>query len=310
MISGEAGPHDVIARQRLPEGGRWRVRERELALDRPVVVGILNVTPDSFSDGGHFDDPSRAIAHAEAMLAAGADVIDVGGESTRPHNRPVDAAAELDRVRPVIRELARRFPDATLSIDTVKATVAEAALGEGAHVVNDVSAFRLDPAMAKLCGAARCGVVVMHSRGDVATMARYEHANYDDVVDSVINELGIALRTAADAEIAPSAIVVDPGIGFSKRSEHSLAMLAAIPRLRTLGHPVLVGASRKRFIGEITHVEHADERIAGSVGAAVAALMLGARLFRVHDVAPTRQALDVAWAVVRAANAATAARTT
>lgn len=305
MTAGGAGSHDVMARQRLPEGGRWRVRGRELALDRPAVVGILNVTPDSFSDGGRFDDPSRAVAHAEAMLAAGADVIDIGGESTRPRTHPVDAAEERARVLPVVRELSRRFPDAILSIDTVKAEVAEAALDEGAHVVNDVSGFRLDPAMARLCGAAGCGVVVMHSRGDVATMASYDHANYDDVVNGVMSELGIALRTASEAEIAPAAVVVDPGIGFAKRGEHSLAMLAAIPRLLELGHPVLVGASRKRFIGEITGVERAEERVAGSVGAAVAALMLGARLFRVHDVAPTRQALDVGWAVMRAANAVT-----
>ena len=291
------------ASRRLPKGGRWRVRDREIAIDRPIVVGILNVTPDSFSDGGRFVDPGRAVAHAEAMLAAGADVLDVGGESTRPQDaRPVPAAEERQRVLPVVREIARRCPGAIISIDTVKSGVAEAALGEGAHVVNDVSGFRLDPGMAKICGAARCGVVLMHSRGDLATMATYDHARYEDVVSEVVGELANARDAAVSAGIAADCVVLDPGIGFAKRSEHSLAILAAIPRLRGLGHELLVGASRKRFVGEITGVKEPAGRVHGSVGASVAALMLGARLFRVHDVAATRQALDVAWAVLNAAS--------
>jgi dihydropteroate synthase len=301
VTAGGDRSRETIARQRLPKGGRWRVRGREIPLDRPIVVGILNLTPDSFSDGGRFDDPVRAVAHAEEMLAAGADVIDVGGESTRPQGaRPVSAAEELSRILPVVRTLARRFPDAAISVDTVKSEVAEAALGEGARIVNDVSGFRLDPDMAKICGAAKCGVVLMHSRGNVSTMATYDHAVYDDVIEGVRGELAQSLAMALAAEIEPQAIVLDPGIGFAKRSEHSLAMLAGIPRLLEMGHDLMVGASRKRFVGELTGVERADERVHGSVGAIVAALMLGARLFRVHDVAASRQALDVAWAVLQA----------
>ncbi|HEX2778799.1 MAG TPA: dihydropteroate synthase, partial [Gemmatimonadaceae bacterium] len=265
----------------------------------PLVMGILNVTPDSFSDGGRFDDPARAIEQSERMLAEGADIIDVGGESTRPQGaQPVSASDERRRVVPVIAELARRFPEATLSVDTVKAEVARAALDAGAHIVNDVSGFRLDQSMAQLCASARCGVVLMHSRGGVSNMATFELAQYDGVVDAILHELRTSLDVALAAGIEHDAIVLDPGVGFAKRAEHSLAAIAGIPRLAELGHPILLGASRKRFIGEITRVQDPAARVHGTVGANVAGLMLGARIFRVHDVAETRQALDVAWAVI------------
>jgi dihydropteroate synthase len=265
-------------------------------------MGILNVTPDSFSDGGRFDDPSRAIEQAALMIAEGADIIDVGGESTRPQGaKPVSAAEERGRVVPVIGEIVRRFPQAIISVDTVKAETAEAALGAGARIVNDVSGFRLDPRMAALCARERCGVVLMHSRGEVADMATYQHAVYDDVVSAVIDELRASLDVALASGIEGSAIVLDPGLGFSKRSEHSLAMIAALPRIAALGQPVLIGASRKRFVGDLTGVRDPSARQFGTVGANVAGLLLGARIFRVHDVAPSRQALDVAWAVIGAA---------
>ena len=302
MTGGERGSHHVSANQRPPLGGRWRVSGTEIVLDRPLVMGILNVTPDSFSDGGSFEDPARAVEHAARMIAEGADVIDVGGESTRPQGATaVDAAEECGRVVPVIREIVRRFPTALVSIDTVKAATAAAALGAGARIVNDVSGFRLDPAMAALCASARCGVVLMHSRGDVSTMATYELAVYDEVVPAVVGELRAALDRALAAGIDADAIVLDPGLGFSKRAEHSLAVLAAVPEIARLGRPVLIGASRKRFIGDLSGVSEPAARQSGTVGANVAALMLGARIFRVHDVAPTRQALDVAWAVLQAA---------
>ncbi len=288
--------------QRPPHGGRWRVGDGEIVLDRPIVMGILNVTPDSFSDGGQFADPGRAVERAARMIAEGADIIDVGGESTRPQGaRPVGAAEERERVIPVIREIVRQFPRVSVSIDTVKAETAAAALGEGARIVNDVSGFRIDPQMAAVCSAAGCGVVLMHSRGDVSTMGTYEHAVYDDVVASVLGELAGSLRTALSSGIGGEAIVLDPGLGFAKRSEHSLAMLAAIPELAALGYPVLLGASRKRFVGDLTGVGEPASRVQGTVGANVAGLMLGARIFRVHDVAQSRQALDVAWAVLAAA---------
>jgi dihydropteroate synthase len=262
-------------------------------------MGILNVTPDSFSDGGRFDDPERATAQAARMLAEGADLLDVGGESTRPQGAaPVSAAEERGRVLPAIRALLDRFPEAVVSVDTVKSEVADAALDAGARIVNDVSGFRLDPRMAGVCARARCGVVLMHSRGDVSTMASFEHARYDDVAEAIVRELRSSVDVALAAGIEPSAIAVDPGIGFAKRSAHSLAAIAGIPRLAALGYPVLLGVSRKRFIGDLTGTKDPADRAAGTAGANVAGLFLGARIFRVHDVAVTRQALDVAWAVM------------
>ena len=302
-MTGREGPSpDAVMIQRPPHGGRWRVGDVEIPLDRPVVMGILNVTPDSFSDGGRFDDPVRAIERAAQMIAEGADILDVGGESTRPQGaRPVSATEERARVVPVIGEIARRFPQAVVSVDTVKSETAAAALGAGARIVNDVSGFRLDPRMAALCARERCGVVLMHSRGEVSDMATYQHAVYDDVTSAVIDELRASLDVALASGIDAGAIALDPGLGFSKRSEHSLAMIAALPRITALGQPVLIGASRKRFIGDLTGVRDPSARQYGTVGANVAGLLLGARIFRVHDVAPSRQALDVAWAVMEAA---------
>lgn len=265
-------------------------------------MGILNVTPDSFSDGGRFFDPVRALEQVSAMVAEGADIIDVGGESTRPQGaRPVSAAEERARVVPVVEEIVRRFPQVVVSVDTVKSETAAAALGAGARIVNDVSGFRLDPRMGALCAGERCGVVLMHSRGEVSDMGTYAHAVYDDVVSAVIDELRASLDVAVASGIDREAIVLDPGLGFAKRSEHSLAMIAALPRITALGQPVLLGASRKRFVGDLTGERDPAARQHGTVGANVAGLLLGARIFRVHDVAPTRQALDVAWAVMEAA---------
>ena len=281
----------------------WRVRGRVLALDRPLVMGILNVTPDSFSDGGLFFSPDDAVAQATRMIAEGADIVDVGGESTRPQGAvPVDAKEELRRIIPVVAELARAHPDIAISVDTVKVSVAAAALDAGAHIVNDVSGFRLDPRMGEICAEASAGVVLMHSRGGVSEMGTYVHAIYDDVVREVLSELRQRVTAACDAGLAGESIAVDPGIGFAKRAEHSLALLAALPELAEWGHPVTVGVSRKRFVGEIAGMEGTAHRLHGTVGANVAALDRGARIFRVHDVAPHRQALDVAWAIVQRGN--------
>jgi len=263
-------------------------------------MGIVNVTPDSFSDGGQFFSPSAAVARALRMRAEGADIIDIGGESTRPQGAvPVDSAEELRRVIPVITALADAIPDAVLSVDTVKANVASSAMEAGAHVVNDVSAFRLDPRMGEICASHGAGVVLMHSRGSVSEMGTYTHASYDDVVDEVLEELRERVSTAISAGVAEECIAVDPGIGFAKRGEHSLRLLAALGELAVWGRPVVVGASRKRFVGEIAGVSEAGDRVYGTIGANVAALDRGARIFRVHDVAANRQALDVAWAVAQ-----------
>ena len=277
----------------------WTVRGRVVSLERPLVMGIVNVTPDSFSDGGSYFSPAAALAQAARLLAEGADILDIGGESTRPDGAAhVPADEELRRVLPVIRALAIERPDALLSVDTVKSSVAEGALRAGAHIVNDVSAMRLDPEMAGMCARYETGVVLMHSRGGVEDMATYAHAVFaGDPLDDVLDELGERVATALATGIAREQIVVDPGLGFGKHTAHSLRLLGCLERLGVWGFPVMVGASRKRFIGEITRVLEPQLRVHGSVGAAVAAYDRGARIFRVHDVAATRQALDVAAAI-------------
>jgi dihydropteroate synthase len=284
----------------------WQLRARSLPLDRPLVMGIVNVTPDSFSDGGQFFDPGAAVAHARAMLAEGADILDVGGESTRPQSaRPVPVDEELRRVLPVVQALATECPDAVISVDTVKAAVAEAAVEAGAHIVNDVSGMRLDGAMAEVCARTGAGVVVMHSRGGVSDMATYAHADYGDFLDEMLGELRERVKAVEAAGVRRDHVAVDPGIGFSKRPEHSLLALACLERLAAWGYPVVVGASRKRFIGTLTGATQPQQRRDGSLGAAVAAYDRGARVLRVHDVGPTRHALDVA-AAIRAAGEARA----
>ncbi len=245
---------------------------------------------------------TSAVARAEALIASGADVVEFGGESTRPGATAVSMSDEAARILPVIRELRARHPAARIAVDTVKAAVAAAAIAAGASVINDVSGLRLDPEIADVCAAAGCTLVLMHSRGGVGDMASYEHADYDQgrVMDSVIEELSAAVALALQSGVKSASIVLDPGIGFSKRSQHSIEALAQLPRLVELGLPVMVGASRKRFIGEITSVPRPSERDAGSVGAHVIALTLGATWFRVHDVLSHRHALDVAAAILEA----------
>jgi dihydropteroate synthase len=279
----------------------WRVRGRTLSTERPLIMGIVNVTPDSFSDGGALRSVDDAVARAETLVAEGADILDIGGESTRPRAKVVDADEEMQRALPVVEALARRFPEVPLSIDTVKSAVARAAIGAGAHIVNDVSGLRLDTEMAPTCAGHGVGVVLMHSRGGVGEMASYAHADYaGDPMDDVLDELRERVALALARGIGVENIAVDPGIGFSKRSEHSLRVLASLERLAAWGYPVVVGASRKRFVGELSGVQEPAARVHGSVGAAVAAFERGARVLRVHDVAATRQALDVADAVRRA----------
>lgn len=276
----------------------WRTGIGRLSLDRPRVMGILNVTPDSFWSGSRSADPSQALARAEAMLEQGADLLDVGGESTRPGARPVSADLEANRIVPVVRELARRYPRVPVSVDTVKSEVARAALAEGAAIVNDVSGLRLDPALGSLAAQHGAGLVLMHSRGTVERMASYDEADYDaDAVGFVVRELSEALQRAQEAGVEAESIVVDPGLGFAKRTEHSVDVLAGLPRIAALGRPILVGPSRKRFIGELAGGVPPEERLPGTIAACVAALDRGASIFRVHDVGPVRQALSVAHAI-------------
>lgn len=280
----------------------WRVRGRSLTIDRPFVLGILNVTPDSFSDGGLFESSAAALRQVERMVAEGADGVDVGGESTRPQGaQTVSVAGEIARVLPIVRDIRARFAALPISVDTSKSEVARVALEEGADIINDVSGFRIDRRMGEIAASAGAGVVLMHSRGSVEEMGTYRYAEYgDDVVGEVLRELNESLRSAIAAGVVRESIVLDPGIGFAKRSHQSLSVLAELDRFTALGCPIMVGASRKRFIGELSGVADAPNRVAGTVGANVSALMFGARMFRVHDIAPNRQGLDVAWAVLRA----------
>jgi len=277
----------------------WHHASGSLALDRPIVMGIVNVTPDSFSDGGRLATVDDARRLVDGLLAEGADIVDIGGESTRPHTTPITADEELGRVIPVIDAVRKDHPESVISIDTVKARVAGEALAAGAAIVNDVSALRLDGEMAFVCARSSAGVVLMHSRGDVADMATFEYARYEDgVVTAVADELAASVARATGAGIAGGRIVLDPGVGFAKRAADSIAVLRRLDHVASLGFPILVGVSRKRFIGELTGVSTPSARVAGSVGANVAALARGARIFRVHDVKPTREALDVAWAIL------------
>lgn len=279
----------------------WRAGSRTIVLDRPIVVGILNVTPDSFSDGGLAFSADDAVARARLLAAEGADVIDIGGESTRPGATPVDAEEESARVIPVIERVRAGLPDMSISVDTVKSRVAEAAVAAGANIVNDVSGLRLDPRMVSVCAATNCGVVIMHSRGSVAEMASYQHANYGpDVTGEVCAELRERAAAAESAGLKPDTIVLDPGFGFSKRSEHSLTILRELHRVVELGYPVMAGLSRKRVIGDMTGVPATADRDPGTVSANVLALSRGAMIFRVHDVRSNRQALDLAWAAASA----------
>jgi len=262
-----------------------------------VVVGILNATPDSFSDGGRHLDPARAAAAAAAMVAAGAGMLDVGAESTRPGATPVGAAEERRRLLPVLRAV-RRAVAVPLSVDTMKASVAEAALDAGADVINDVTAGRFDRRMLPLCAQAAVPVVLMHMRGTPAGMQRAPR--YRDVVEEVAGFLGRRAAAARTAGIAPDAIVLDPGIGFGKTLAHNLALLAGLPRLAALGHPVLVGVSRKGFVGQLLGGVPPEARVYGTAAAVALAVAGGARLLRVHDVAEMRQVVAVADAIARA----------
>lgn len=262
---------------------------------RPIVAGILNVTPDSFSDAGQFFDPAVAVEHARQMVAGGADVLDLGAESTRPGSDRVSAADQIARLRDVLPAL--RGCGAVLSIDTTRAEVAEFALSNGAQIVNDVSAGRDDERLLEVVARAGCGYVLMHMLGEPKTMQKDPH--YADVVGEVKECLAARLAVAQAAGIDRTRCIVDPGIGFGKKLPHNLALLAGVDTLAKLGCPVMVGPSRKRFIGELTGQSDPAKRVWGTVGACLAAWHRGATIFRVHDVGELVQALKVAAAVER-----------
>jgi dihydropteroate synthase len=262
----------------------------------PRIMGILNVTPDSFSDGGEWFDFDEAVAHGRTLVAEGADILDVGGESTRPGAAPVALDEELRRVVPVIRVL--REVGAQLSVDTMKLTVAEAAVEAGATFVNDVTAFRHEPELAGFVADRGCDCCLMHMLGEPRTMQ--DDPRYDDVVDDVRAFLEERAEFAVGEGVREERIMVDPGIGFGKTLDHNLELLRRLDEIVAVGFPVVVGTSRKSFLGRLTGREDPHDRIAATVATTVLALERGAAVFRVHDVAPTKDALTVATATLRA----------
>ncbi|NOY82398.1 MAG: dihydropteroate synthase [Kiritimatiellaeota bacterium] len=272
---------------------RFRGGERRFG-GRPVVMGILNVTPDSFSDGGDHFAPERALAHARDMIGAGAEIIDVGGESSRPGAAPVSAREEAQRVVPVIRALTAES-NVLVSVDTVKAAVAEQAVAAGAAIINDISGLHADPRMLDVVRDTGAGCVLMHMRGTPQTMQQY--TGYDDLIEEICRYFRKTLRAAEAAGVERDRFILDPGIGFSKTAEQNLVLLARCDEFRSLGRPILVGPSRKSFIGAVLSEPDPRRRIFGTAAATACAVLHGADIVRVHDVAEMRHAALVAAAI-------------
>lgn len=277
--------------------GDLHLRGRVVALGKgPLIMGVLNVTPDSFSDGGHYLDPGRAAARAEELVAEGADLLDIGGESSRPGARAVPAEEELRRVLPVLEAIRPRLP-VPISVDTRRAEVARRVLDAGADAINDITGLTGDPAMAPLVAAAGAGVVIMHMQGTPLTMQ--DDPRYDDVVGEIAAFFARQARRAEEAGIDPRGILLDPGLGFGKTTAHNLTLLGRLHELGRLGRPILVGPSRKAFLGQLLDRPVAD-RLEGTIAACLAAAAAGAAALRVHDVGPVARALRV-WRAIRAA---------
>jgi len=273
----------------------WRTSRRIIDLSKPVVMGVLNITPDSFSDGGRYFRREAALRRLQELQAAGADIIDIGGESTRPGSSAVEEDAEMQRVLPIVEAASARV-DVAVSIDTTKANVARAALNAGAEIINDISGLRFDPALAGLAAKSRAGLVLMHIRGRPRTMQTDIH--YDDLLGEVAGELRASLESALSAGCRREQLVVDPGIGFGKTAAQNLVLINQLGALAELGCPVLVGPSNKSFIGKTLGLAVGD-RLEATLSACVIALLRGARIFRVHDVRAARRALDMAEAIIR-----------
>jgi dihydropteroate synthase len=275
----------------------WKIRDKTLRIEPFLVIGVLNVTPDSFYDGGRYFDFDRAVNRAKEMVAEGADVIDIGGESTRPGSRKISVSEEIERIVPLIKILARET-DVVLSADTYKHEVAEKAIEAGASIVNDISAFSLDKKLFDVVKDAGCGYILMHMQGTPADMQKSPF--YKDVISEIYGFFEERLKWISDRGINLQKVVIDPGIGFGKRLEDNLAILNNTGRFAKLGRPVLIGASRKSFIGKLLNDIPADERLEGSLASAVIAYAKGASIFRVHDVKETRRALTVASSILSA----------
>jgi dihydropteroate synthase len=282
----------------------WKLRSRSLHLGkRTLIMGVVNVTPDSFSDGGKFLDSGSAVEHALQLLAEGADILDLGGESTRPGAKAtVSSAEEQRRILPVLTEVLRRAPETIISIDTYKADTARAALDEGAEIINDVSGFTWDPSMLRLMAAETCGCVLMHTRGRPEEWHSLPALAADEVVPLVLTQLRHLSDTALSAGVAPSRIVLDPGFGFGKRMNENFPLLANFHLLQELGFPLLSGMSRKSFLARTSAEDRSDAaRLSGSLAALTASILQGAHIVRVHDVKESVAAARVADEVLSSA---------
>ncbi len=265
--------------------------------ETPLIMGILNVTPDSFSDGGQYNDIDAAVNHGKRMIDEGADIIDIGGESTRPGSERVSVEDQIERVVHIIKAISETIPaHVQISIDTTRSKVAEAALEAGAHIVNDVSGGNDDPEIINLCADRKCPYIIMHMQGSPETMQN--DPTYDDVVSDIKCFLETRVSDCIKAGVDEKDIVIDPGIGFGKTRDHNLMLLNNLDAFVGTGYPVLLGTSRKRFMGSICTVNSSDELIGATTATTALGVQAGVKIFRVHDVKPNRQAADVAWAIL------------
>ena len=270
-----------------------------LQQSKPLIMGILNVTPDSFSDGGKYNDLDTAIRHGKQMIDEGADIIDIGGESTRPGSERVSPQEQINRVVNIIEAINETMPEhVEISIDTTRSEVAEAALHAGATIVNDVSGGNDDPAVIDLCVEKKCPYIIMHMQGTPGTMQ--DNPTYDDVVKEIEQFLISRAELCLDKGIKKENLCIDPGIGFGKTREHNLLLLNNLDKYVATGYPVLLGTSRKRFMGTICKVNTPEELIGATTATTALGIINGVKIFRVHDVKPNRQAADVAWAIMNA----------
>ncbi len=275
----------------------FRFGDREVSLkDRFMIMGVLNVTPDSFSDGGDYLDVDKALKRVEEMINEGADIVDVGGESTRPFAEPVSLDEELKRVIPVIEAVEKRLPEVILSVDTYKSKVAQEALDRGVEIVNDISGLGFDEKLIEVLAGSNCGIVEMHIKGTPKNMQKDPH--YDDVVSEINEKFKEILEKLRSAGVDEKRVVLDPGIGFGKRFENNLEILNNIEAFKIWGRPILIGTSRKSFIGGVLGIENPKERLFGTIASNVVAFVKGAHIFRVHDVRAHKEALKLAEAIL------------
>lgn len=264
--------------------------------EKPLIMGILNVTPDSFSDGGHFNNITSALMQVEKMLNDGADIIDIGGESTRPYSISISSGEQVQRVIPIIKAIRKQLSSTVqISIDTRLSSVAKLALAEGANIINDISAGYNDPNILNVAADYDCPIILMHIKGTPQTMQ--DNPSYDNVVSDVLASLHISAERAKQAGIKQNKIILDPGIGFGKTNEHNLKLLGHLNQFVETGYPILLGTSRKKFLNKITSTEKPEDLALATAVTSALAVMAGVKVLRVHDVKENRQAVDVAWAI-------------